>query len=248
MSDISTFMSQFGFQMTEESDCVNKANASPQVASIDAHIQALLTDWHPTGFFTPAEVQRTYDILYSSVLGAGAALGAAPNSTSDAESQKKQAQADVGRKFYDRGASYLAAIAQANASGADAIDAPGLKDWVIASMRAISDAYVTAATLQCRETWLESILNSAQQAIMAVFTVVSNIAGVAVDAAKTVVKAVEGAIGFAGWLAKYGLYVAGGLGVLILAWYARDAWQKHGDLLVHGRALHDAELDEPETY
>jgi hypothetical protein len=156
------------FANAEEVACLKRANASTQVAAIDKMIEDLGKNWKPTGYFRPAEVQSVLNVLAVEVDAVGKILAAAPLSTSDAAAMKAQAFADVLRKYTDRSKYYVTAIATANSSGIKAINAPGLKDFVIGSMRAISDAYVTASVLQCRQGWVEGILDRAYKAMASI--------------------------------------------------------------------------------
>ncbi len=209
-----TYLTSLG--ASDEITCLNQANSSSQVKSIDTLITNLGRNWNPTGYYRPADLQSLIDQLATEAEAAGSALAEAPLSTSDAAEAKRQAFEDIGRKFVDQSQAYKQAIAAAKARGSNVIDAPGLKDWVIRSMRAISDAYVVATVLQCRQSWVTKWLDRAYRAMAAIGAVAARILGVSASLAVNAVKAAESAVGIAGVIVRYAPYAALGLGAYIL--------------------------------
>jgi ribosomal protein L17 len=201
---------------SDEISCLNKANASSQVMAIDNIVTNLAKNWHPTGYYRPAEVQTLLDMFATEAEQAGIALRDAPLSTSDARELKAQAFKDVVRRYLDQSQAYRQALKTAKTAGSNAIDAPGLKNWVIGSMRSISDAYLTATVLHCRQSWLEKWLDRAYRGMAAIGGVAFRILGVAANLAINVVEAAEKAIGIAGVIIKYAPYVGAGLGAYLL--------------------------------
>ncbi len=204
-----------------ELGCLNKANQSPQVVAIDSMVAALSKSWNPTGYFRPADVQTLLDMFATEATQAGAALAAAPMSTSDAQTVKNMAFSDLLTKYKDRSQAYVKAIADAKASGATVINAPALKSWVIASMRAISDAYVTATVLACRQTWIERWLDRAYKFMVAIGAVAARMIGIAISAGEKVVDALDTAGSIAAFAIKYAPYAAAGLGAYLLYHYVK---------------------------
>lgn len=176
---------------SEEKACLDKANASAQVQAIDAQVESLARSWKPTGYYRPADIAKLLDTLATEAEAAGAALAGAPRSTSDAEAMIGQAFADLKRRYQEKAFVYQKALAQAQASGANVIDGPGVKNWVIASMRAISDAYVTATVLACRQSWVEAFLDRAYRAMVSIGSVAARVIGVVVKVGDTVLKAAD---------------------------------------------------------
>lgn len=205
-----------GDEYADQVSCLNKANASPQVVAIDNLVTNLAKTWNPTGYYRPADVQSLLDMLATEAESAGAALASAPMSTGDAQQAKDMAFDDMLRRYKDRSQAYVKAIADAKASGATAINAPALKDWVIASMRSISDAYVTATVLQCRYSWAEKWLDRAYKGMAAIGAVAARILGVAVKVGESVVNAIDNAGKIAAVIIKYAPFAAVGLGGYIL--------------------------------
>lgn len=205
-----------GDDYAAQMSCLDKANASTQVAGIDSIIANLAKTWNPTGFYRPGDIQTLLDMFETEAAKAGAAVAAAPNSTSDAAQVKAQAFDDMLRKYKDRSQAYVAAIADARARGATVISAPALKSWVIAAMQSISDAYVAATVLQCRQTWLEKWLDRGYQAMVAIGAVAAKILGVVVKVGESVVAAVDTAGDIAAFVIKYSPYIGGALGMYLL--------------------------------
>lgn len=206
-----------GDDYSDQLACIKLANASPWVAQIDAEISRINTSWKPTGYYTPAEVQSLINVLTNEAAAAGDALASAPRSTRDAEQMIAQAFDDLVNKFQVRSRLYQQDLANAAAAGINVIDAPALKDWVVSSMRAISDAYTTAVVMYCRQSTLESLLSKAYGAIAAIGRVVWSVVGIAYkvvrDAALAVYHAADAAWSFAKWIAKWGPTIAIGTGV-----------------------------------
>jgi len=200
---------------TQETTCINQANNSSTVKAIDAQIDQLLTGWRPTGYYKVADVQQLLDAIETEAQAAGVALKNAPRSTSDAEDQIAQAFDDLMRKWQSPAQNYRVAVAGAQKSGL-AIDAPGLKDWVINSMRAISDAYVVVTVMECMQTWVEKWLSRAYNAMVAIGAVARKIIGVVIKIGEEVYHAAEKTGDFLKFLVTYGPYAALGVGAWVL--------------------------------
>lgn len=210
-----------GDEYSDQIACLNRANASSQVSAIDSIIGNLSKNWNPTGYFRPADVQQVLDMLATEAASAGAALAAAPLSTGDAADVKAQAFDDMLTKYKDRSVGYVQAVAAARASGATAVNAPAFKSFVIASMRSISDAYVTATVLQCRQSWAGKWLDKAYSAVASIGAVVVKIGGVALKVGESVVSAVDTAVGLAATIIKVAPYAALGVGAWLLYGYVK---------------------------
>lgn len=195
-----------------EIGCLNKANASPQVIAIESVISNLAKNWHPTGYFRPADIQQVLDMLADEAAQAGAALAAAPLSTGDAESVKRQSFEDMLRRYKDRSQAYVKAISDARASGATAVNAPAFKSFVLGAMQSIADAYVTATVLHCRTTWIERWLDRAYRGMAAIGAVVAKIGGVVLKVGEAAVNAIDTAGSIAATIIRFAPWAALGLG------------------------------------
>jgi hypothetical protein len=142
-------------------------------------------------------------------------------STGDAQSRKNQAIEDVHERFGDPARTYRRAIADSKASG-KAINAPGLKKWVVSSMQSISNAYVTATVLHCRQSWIVKWLERAYQGIVAIGAVVAKIIGVAAKFAGDVADGAKAAFDIVGAIIKYAPYAGAGLGAYMLYAFVKN--------------------------
>ncbi len=196
----------------QEVRCVNQANQSPQVAAIDAKTHDLAVNWNPTGFYTPDDLERIVNQIIVGGAQARLVLAGAARSTSDAAQVVAQAYAYLNRND-ERAKLYQDAIKAARAKGAAAVNAPGLKIWVLQSLVNISQAYVTVAVLDCRTTWLDTVGAIAE----GITSTAKRIGGVAVQATDTIINAAEGAFGATKVLA-WGLVAAVTLFGAVFAW------------------------------
>jgi hypothetical protein len=213
--------STLGDEYADQMKCLNKANASSQVVAIEGIISNLNKNWHPTGYYRPADVQTLLDMFATEAEEVGKALAAAPMSTGDALSARYQAFEDIGRKYLDQSQAYRRALAEAKAKGSNVIDAPGLKAWVLRSMQSISDGYVTATVLQCRQSWIERWLDRAYRGMASIGAAAYHILGVAANLAVNVVKAAESALNIAGFIVRVAPFAAAGFGAYLLYNYVK---------------------------
>lgn len=175
-------------ERVEEVKCLDQANASPQVAQIDAYTEDLAKNWNPTGFYTPTEMANIANKILQYNAQARLALAAAVYSTSDAQTVINQAY-DYLKRNDDRAKLYANAVAAAQATGNGIISAPGFKTWVTNSLVNISQAYVTVAALDCRTSWLDTVAGIAADLVSAAKAV----GGVVADVGSTVIQAAEDA-------------------------------------------------------
>jgi hypothetical protein len=204
-----------------ETECLNKANASRQVSEMDAEINRVSKNWNPSGYYQPSDVRKLLDAISSEASSAIAAVNGAPESTRTARADKARALSDLRIKFGDDALSYDAAVKSAQASGS-VVDAPGFKSFVIRSMQAISDAYVTASVLHCMQTWIESVLDRGTRALRAIGNVAMAISGVALQVGQSVVKAAVSTAGILAATIRYAPYAALGVGAYMLFKYIKD--------------------------
>lgn len=196
-----------------ETGCLNQANQSAAVVDTDAKIDDLARNWNPTGYYSPADIYTAMKSVTDAITSARAALIGAVLSTSDAAQQVAQAQAYLNRST-ERAAVYTAAIANAKASGISAINAPGLKQWVLESMVNVGQAFTTVAMLQCNSSWLDT----AASVLSAVWGVVKRIAGIVLKVGETVLDAADDVLD----LYKVLKWGALGVGAFILVSKLRD--------------------------
>jgi hypothetical protein len=202
-----------------EIDCLNRANNSPQVKAIDAEISHLNIHWRPSGYYRPEDILSVLGVLGAEAEAAGAAIAAAPDSTRDALQVKREAFNDLLTKYKDKSRVYEQAYAAARSAGAKAINAPAFKEFVIRSMRAISDGYVTAAVLHCQQSWAEAVLDRGYRGVAKIGEVAVGIVGVVVAVGEKIVDAATGAAKLVGFIVKWGPYAAAFVGGFALYTY-----------------------------
>jgi hypothetical protein len=199
--------------------CLNKANASSEVTTIDNTVYGLAKNWHPTGYFRPAEVQQVLTMLRDAAADAGSALASVGTGMLDIEqvrSLKRQAVEDVARAVIDRSKAYHKSIADAQAAGVNVINAPAFKDFVIKALRSISDAYVTASVIECIAGGLLRVLNRGYKVMVGIGAVVARMGGVVIRVGEAVIDAVDTAGSIAAKIIKYAPYAAAGIGAYLL--------------------------------
>lgn len=168
---------------SEEIACLNEANA--KVAPLDARILNLAKTWKPTGFYTPDQIGAIVSEGMKLGSSANDAVRAAPLSTGDAAAMTSQALKDVWRKF-EESKKYTLAANEARAKGVNVVNAPGLRDWALGMMTAASQSLVTAAVMECRMSWLATLIIRFQGIFEVAANVFRKIVGVAVAVGQTV--------------------------------------------------------------
>lgn len=190
--------------------CLDEANASPQVARLDAQLASLQANWHPTGFYNPSDVNAIVSQVVQQLQAAKVLVLTAPASTSDQLEVRMQATADID-KMYQDGFRFSDA-ARVAASSNQPVNAPDLKDYVTKGLMVASNGYVTAAALACNVSWLEQINDGLQ----AVGAVILKIGGIVITAAETAVDVAASTFATADAIAKYSGPVLLGAGALAL--------------------------------
>lgn len=168
--------------------CIDQANSSKKVAELDALIMNLAANWKPTGYYYLADVEKIVQMLDDEAREAGPVLSKAPLSTADAESAKRRAfnavldNLAVGKR-------YLSDVAKARDEGKKVLNSPRFRVFVIQSFRGLSDLYVTAAVLYCRQSDIERVLGAAWDGLYAISSAIVSTVNAVFDTAKDVANA-----------------------------------------------------------
>lgn len=181
-----------------EAGCLNEANASSAVAALDASVTDIVTNWKPTGYYSPDQIVQITQLIMPLAIGAVALVSSAPSSTSDSATVKKIAIDDLNRKMADA-QKFSAGAAEAVGKGIRVVEAPGLYRWVINTLMAVSQAYVTAAVLNCNTGPLDSLNN----ALQAVGRFLKGLAKIALAIGETILK-IPDALSSMWTVVKYG--------------------------------------------
>jgi hypothetical protein len=192
--------------------CQDQANAA--TAPLDKTISDLNTGWHPTGFYTPSDLQSIITTLEDAAAKVGQVISDAPLPwfADNAASWKRDAFEEILTRWRDRGNYFKAELAKAKAAGATVINAPGAKDWVISSMTAFSDGYMVAATLHCQTSTFQRVVDGGYNLLVKIGEVVWGMGSFVANTAEGVWDASKDAFHLVAWLAKYLPYAAVGLG------------------------------------
>jgi hypothetical protein len=204
---ITSAVRDYGQGKTQE--CL--AAADQYTAQLDAKMYALAQQWNPNPAFVPADVLAILGSVSNVMVQAQTRLLTTPWNTGDATAVIAQAMGDLNKQIQDA-TRFTNAVAQAKATGSPYVNAPDIKDWVLQSMIATSQAYAVAFIETCDVTWLERVLQSVDD----VLNSVPHYVGVAIEAAvnaavaagTAVVDVASGAFSIVSFLGKYGLYLA----------------------------------------
>jgi hypothetical protein len=197
-------------------NCREDADVATQ--GMASEIDAFEKTWNPTGFYTPDQVvtvlETTLSYSDTAVKQMMEALRSVDIGASGKEASKREFDTSY-EEFSaasDRRALFIDAVNKARKSGTRAIDAPGLKLWVIQVMRATHKLSRAASFIVCNVTAIESVVRSINAAADRAFAVIVKVGGIVLAAGE---KAIGVAFDFAGLmlsLIKYAPYVlvAGG--------------------------------------
>jgi hypothetical protein len=191
--------------------CLDKANSSLSVKAVDAKIKSLSTNWYPTGYFTPDQIDQIVGVLLPLKRDAYQALVTVGNRDLDTI-QVRVGYTDKLNDIEGQLNSYTAAAAAARSRGG-LVDAPNLRAFAIRSLLTISEALVTASVHDCSMSkW-----DRAAPALNAATAVISTVAGVAAEVAtrvgSAVITAVETTSTLAAWIIKLAPFAALGIGI-----------------------------------
>lgn len=208
----------FDWLPTPPNTCLNEANAA--VAPLDAKVMDLAKNWNPSGFYAPADLQKIVVETMSLVRRGSDTVAAAPLSTSDARSQIQQALTKLSQQG-QRSMVYVKALQDATASGANIINAAGLKTWVLDTMQAVSSALVTAGVMECHMPWLATAIIAFQGYFDVLAAVVKRVVGVVLKLGDNVLKVADHAGDILTFL-KWAVIIGGG------AWGVMEIRRRRG--------------------
>ena len=203
-------------------DALNQMGCGPvDTSSFQAKIDDLSLNWTPTGVYVPDDI----DSIVNRVM---AMVNAQHNTVMSAQVSYDtpyfQSVGDAFGKIGQQAVNYLDAAHTARAAGKP-VNAPDFKDWVVRSMQAILNGMRSLAAAACTKPFWLGALGTFDAVMADLWGAAKAVAGVAAELAKDAVRAVEEAIGFAAWLAKYAPLLFGGI-VVGGAGYGFYRWNK----------------------
>lgn len=187
-------------------------DADSSVGQMDAQINDVERTWNPTGFFTPDQVRTV--VLETNAYGNTAVnqmIAAITNVDSFEDKRGSQAAFDDARgSFFEtmqRGTLFLAAANKAEGEG-KAVDAPGLKIWVVQAMKESRKMSRAAAFIACNISTFERFVRAVNAALDKLIDVIKAIVGVVLAAGQKAISVAGDFFGLMLGLLKYLPYVA----------------------------------------
>lgn len=210
---INNSIRKYGQDKTVE--CLNAANA--YTAKLDAKWYSLAQTWRPNPAFAPADLKAILGVVANVMVQAQTRLLVTPWNTADATSVIQEAMGDLTTQIDDT-ARFQDAITLAITTGSPYVNAPDIKDWVLQSLIATSQAYAVAYVETCDVTWLEHVLEMIDNAVTSiphyVGVALETAVAVAADAGAAIVDVAAGAFNLVKFVGKYGLLMLLGAGGL----------------------------------
>lgn len=164
---------------TASSECLAAANE--KTSALDAKVTDLNKNWNPTGFYTPDQITGLIQNIQGMLRQASNTIDQQfdePTAQGDRDALMLS-KADIARKMNDS-LTFVKAAQTARDQGITAIDAPGLKRFIVNSMLVGSSAITGAAYVSCMRPWFVSALAVFQIYFDAVWNVARAIVGAAV--------------------------------------------------------------------
>lgn len=198
--------------LIQGSDCPDEADAS--VADMDNIINDLEQQWRPTGFYTPDEINKVTSTVLDQTGGVFNQLEEA------AEEMKVVGKVELQFTAFASKVSdavpFLNAGKKARTEGIRVVNAPGLRDWVLDTMKATRNLSRAIFLHSCNRPVMLRIVTAAAQAMMVVRTVVLAVGGAALAAGEVAVNVLGGVGQLLGFVVKHlPLFALGGAGLYL---------------------------------
>ena len=173
-----------GFPAAWEAACP----PSSTTLSLAAKATDLEATWNPTGFYSSADMRSILGAMMDAV---NAQHNAVMTAQASYDIQPLREAATTYNEIGKRAIDYTEAWRAADASGAAAIDAPGLKRWVVDSLRALNKGMRAVEIAACDKPWWLTALAGYQAAFDKLIAVAKRIIGVIVKLGETLIKVAE---------------------------------------------------------
>lgn len=199
------------FQGTRNTACAADADAG--VATMSASVDDFERTWNPTGFYTTDQMQKVILAVLEYSDGARGQITTALSNVDIHDSDHK-ADAPVFDKAYDqfneqsqRASIFVTAMNAAKNKGIRAVDAPGLKLWVIALMRASVDLTRAALFINCNKSSFERVSAFLNDLVDRAIAIIKTVVGVVLAVGEQALSVVGDLAGFMVKLVKFGPYL-----------------------------------------
>lgn len=219
-------------QNSETAECLGVGNQA------SAHVTAMRSDlganWHPTGYYSPDQIEEIYGQVKGLAdqaqvfLNDGLSLvnkmpsSEYPSLLRNEQTQLAQAMADGNR--------FLTGAQQVRSHGSGVVDAPDFKKWVLLALGRVDNSITGAAMISCQQPWWAGLYAGFSTLLNFAWNLIKAVAGVVVAVGEFVAK-VPAAFGGLATFLKWAL-ILGVSGVAIYAGlqlYRRNF--AHGGLL-----------------
>ena len=186
----------------------------PDTSSMTSKMSDLQANWNPTGTYAPNDLAALVNKVLA-MIAVPYTQVAVMQTSGSGPTLDTAVLSDVATQ----GQAYLADVQTAKAQGNNAINAPGLKVWVLGAFSAAINMMNTIGSAACERPFWSSALASFESAVADVWNFAKSVGGLALDLAKAAYNTTAEAIGFIGWLVKWAPWIAGGLLVAGVGFY-----------------------------
>lgn len=197
-------------------DSIAMANAENVTKGLDAKIEDLARTWKPTGYYTITEAQQIISETMGLVRSAIQAVGDAPRSTGDADTQIKQAL----DRLYRNGGQALVFVEKLRAAKSGTlVEMKGLKEWVLHSMINASQAFQTTSVLRENLPYVVSLIAAFQDKFDKLIPVIKKAGAIVWDGIQDLIDIPISVAKNLGWGAAKiaaGIAVAAGVGYVVI--------------------------------
>lgn len=184
--------------------CPQVADAT--AAELDAKIGNIESTWNPTGFYTQADINKIVDTTLSEVGGATQTLQELAADMEIADRVRSEFGALMSRS--QESLVFINASREAAAKGIRVINAPGVKGWVISTLRAARDLTKAMALASCDQTAIARGAVRVARAADVIGSVVRAIGGTALAVGEKAIDAVGGIGKLLAFVAKNAPWIA----------------------------------------
>ncbi len=187
-------------------DCVHEGlKCTPEV---DAQVESLSKTWRPTGYFSPADVRALIGQVLAANRGAWDAVIKAMDNTIETQLPNLRASITQLSRVGDQALVYLEAARNAELAGAGtAVEAPGLRDWVLFSLNkgtsAAQAAYIATCVRPGALQLIGMVLTAWAGLAKNAIDFARKIVGIAADVVIKSVKAAEDVVDVTAWLIRW---------------------------------------------
>lgn len=190
--------------------------ADQALASLGGLTSDLQKTWNPTGYYD-SKTLRSLVATHQQMMTQGysaisQALGNRPTQdNADLLNSNKDALDQVAAQAQN----YIAAANDADAKNITAIEAQGLKAWVLDSIDATYNAAHAAYVVSCMQPWWFGTYQTLSSVASAFYGAAKAIVGLGLKVGQATLKAIEGTFDLISFATTYGPYIAAG----VLAWW-----------------------------